>query len=301
MPSNGKDGLVHICDVDPFGAAGTVSYEGYTYQVTHPEKPDRVVTTFTTTKGKNVYSFEPFKGDYQKAYQKLKKEDFQSYMLQHNNNLFNKQYREKTGRDWLALYGQRFPPHFHMWKAESLGQTHTITTKEIHFVDFPPAEELAKGNSLYGPRPDEISRNRKYRHTYPTMNLTLTVLSCAPRVFEIRNFLSDLEIDHMLRVAEEKGFETTVAKADVRALLEGEETASRRTTSSGIGRHQSIILDAIYHRAADVLQIDEKFLRYRRKLEIPEFSESKVGIAEDMQVVHYEVGQQCVSRAHMLC
>jgi hypothetical protein len=36
------------------------------------------------------------------------------------------------------------------------------------------------------------------------MNLTLTTLSCAPRVFEIKNFSSDLEVDHLLGIADQK-------------------------------------------------------------------------------------------------
>ena len=286
---------MYICDVEPFGAAGTASYPGNKFQVTLTDKPDKILNTFTTVKGQNIYTFEPFKGDYGKAYQKLSAPDFQNYMTQHNNMLFAKQYKAKTGREWLALYGHRFPPRYHMWPAESLGQTHTITTKEIHFVEYPPEEELAKGISLYGPRPEEITRNRKFRDTYPTMNLTLTVLSAAPRVFEIQNFLSDLEVDHILQIANNKDdLSTSTTRAGKHAHAT-EQKSSRTSTNTWIGRHESIVLDAIYRRAADVLQIDEKFLRYRRKLEIPEFSESKVGIAESLQLVHYDVGQQYVS------
>lgn len=286
-----KTDLMDISVVEPFGATGTASYPGNKFQVIHFDKPEKVLKEFTTIKGQNIYTFEPFKGDYGKAYRKLSAPDFQSYMIQHNNMLFAKQYRATTGREWLALYGHRFPPRFHLWPAESLGQTHTITTREIHFVDYPPEEELAKGISLYGPRPEEITRNRKYRDTYPTMNLTLTVVSSAPRVFEIQNFLSDLEIDHILKLGEEQELSTSTTQAGKHADAAEQET-SRTSTNTWVGRHQSIIVDAIYRRAADVLQIDEKFLRYRRKLEIPEFDESKVGIAESLQLVHYDVGQK---------
>lgn len=284
---------MYICDVEPFGSAGTASYPTNDFRVVTPGNLAEVLTTFHTNKGQNLYVYDPFKGKYEKAYRKLEPEQFQNYMLQYNNNLFAKQYKEKTGREWLALYGQKSPPRFHMWQAESLGQTHTITTKEIHFVDYPPEEELAKGISLYGPRPEEITRNRKYRDKYPTMNLTLTVLSCAPRVFEIQNFLSELEIEHLLQVAEEKNMDASTTRAGGHAKTTVEET-TRSSTNTWIGRHQSIITDAIYRRAADVLQIDEKFFRYRRKLEIPEMSESKVGITESLQLVHYDVGQQYV-------
>ena len=81
-----------------------------------------------------------------------------------------------------------------MWQADALGQTYTVTTKEIHFVTLPPLAELKRGTSAYGPRPDEWERMRRYRDKYPQLQLTLKVLSCAPRVFEIDNFLSDIEV-----------------------------------------------------------------------------------------------------------
>lgn len=291
LPVKKNQPPMYISDVQPFSASGTASYPSNDFIVVPPGDLDTVLTTFKTTKGQSLYIYDPFKGKYHKAYKKLSLDDFQKYMAQYNNNLFAKQYKEKTKRDWLALYGARKPPRYHMWPADSIGQTHTITTKEIHFVEYPPEEELAKGISLYGPRPEEITRNRKYRDVYPTMNLTLTVLSCAPRVFEIQNFLSDLEIDHLLKVASEKELAASTTKAGDTAKITTQQD-SRSSTNTWIGRHQSIITDAIYRRAADLMQIDEKLFRYRRKLEIPEMTESSVGITESLQLVHYDVGQQ---------
>jgi hypothetical protein len=154
ISGNKNDEPMYICDVEPFGSAGTATFPGHNFQVTRADNPDKILTSFKIVKEQSVYPFEPWKGDYQKAYHKLSREEFQKYMIQHNNLLFAKQYKEKAGRDWLALYGQRFPPRYHMWQAESFGQSHTITTKEIHFVEYPPEEELEKGISLYGPRPE---------------------------------------------------------------------------------------------------------------------------------------------------
>lgn len=112
-----NDPPMYICDVEPFGSAGTASFPGHKFQVTLTENTEKVLTSFTVVKGESLYPYEPFKGSYEKAYKKLTKEQFKLYMLQHNNLLFAKQYKEKTGRDWLALYGQRFPPRYHMWPA----------------------------------------------------------------------------------------------------------------------------------------------------------------------------------------
>ena len=51
-------------------------------------------------------------------------------------------------------------------------------------------------------------------------------------------------------------------------------------------------LDTIYRRAADLLRIDEALLRLRSKDEFPEM-QSKRGLAEALQLVHYDVGQEC--------
>ena len=34
-----------------------------------------------------------------------------------------------------------------------------------------------------------------------SLTLNITVLSCAPRVFEVKNFLSEVEVEHILEVA----------------------------------------------------------------------------------------------------
>jgi len=103
--------------------------------------------------------------------------------------------------------------HFHMWQADALGQTYTVTTKEIHFVTLPPLVELKRGTSAYGPRPDEREGMRWYRDKYPQLQLTLKELSCAPRVFEIDNFLSDIEVQHILQLAKEQQMQRSSVQA----------------------------------------------------------------------------------------
>ena len=66
---------------------------------------------------------------------------------------------------------------------------------------------------------------------------------------------------------------------------------TRTSRTSWIARNTDMITDAIHRRAADVLQIHEAFLRWRRPTDIPEFPESMISIAERLQLIHYAEGQ----------
>ena len=94
--------------------------------------------------------------------------------------------------------------------------------------------------------------------------MTLTVLSCAPRVYEIQNFMSDVEVDHILELAGTMSLhESRVGDSEVNlALGDGiEEKLSRSSTRTSknawVSRETSPIIDVVYRRAADLLHIDE--------------------------------------------
>lgn len=50
-------------------------------------------------------------------------------------------------------------------------------------------------------------------------------------------------------------------------------------------------MDSIIRRGADVLKIDEALMRSRSAQELPDFP-GKQSISEDLQIVHYDAGQQ---------
>jgi prolyl 4-hydroxylase len=287
----GTDNLVYISDVEPFGSAGTATYPGHVFVVRQSNHPEKTIITWTMLKDNSLYYYDPFDFNYNKAAAALTPEQLTYYYMQLQNRLFANQYKAFTGTDWLALYGQKQAPRFHMWRADAIGETRTIETSEIHFVQTPALDELKRGVSVYGPRPDEKSRYRRYRDKYATMNLTMTVLSCAPRVFEIKNFLSDLEVDHILGIAKGTHLHRSGTQASEKSQVTKDD-ATRTSTNTWIPRNTDMITDGIYQRAADLLQIDEALLRWRHANEIPEFSESKISIAERLQLVHYDVGQK---------
>lgn len=286
------DRPMYISDIEPFGSAGTATFPGHKFIVTATNDPDQVLIEWKMEWNNALYFYDPFDSDPTKAQKELSPEQYQFYFVQLQNRAFAHQYRQFTGgTDWLALYKYKQPPRYHMWRADSFGQVHTVTTSEIQFVELPPKKELDRGTSKYGPRPDEIQRIRPYRDKFPTMELQLTVLSCAPRVFEIRNFLSDVEVDHIIQLAKDSNMKLS----STRAGSSSEATSDSRTRTSKntwINRHTDMVTEVIHRRAADVLQINESLLRWRRKSEIPEFPESMISVAERLQLVHYDVGQR---------
>ena len=286
----GKD-PVYIGDIEPFGSLGTATYPSHKFLATDPSSSKTVYKKWTMSSGTSLYYYDPLDFDVHKAHKTLTEDQYYYYFLQWRNKVFAEQYRAFTGNEWLALYKQKEAPRFHMWRADSFGQTHTITTKEIHFVEFPTDEELARGTSIYGPRPDELERNRRHRHQLPTLDLTLTVLSCSPRVFEIKNFLSDIEVQHLKNLIQRADLEESRVRSGSNSGSSTSE-ATRTSTNTWIPRSTDVITDAIYRRAADLMQMDEALLRWRRPTEIPEFTESKVAVSENLQAVHYAVGQQ---------
>jgi hypothetical protein len=131
----------------------------------------------------------------------LNTQEMEMYRLQKNNLAFAKTYKSFTGRDWLSLYPDRHKPMYKMWNADVFGQQHWVTSSETHYIIEPPEDVLVSLDEKEMHRDRKIDpdpRNMKqYRHENDVLNMTLTVLSCAPRIFEIKNFLSHAEVDHI--------------------------------------------------------------------------------------------------------
>ena len=69
------------------------------------------------------------------------------------------------------------------------------------------------------------------------------------------------------------------------------DTKTRTSKNSWVGRKRSPIIDSIYGRAADLMQIDEALLRSRHEDEFREVNH-KGSNAEDLQLVHYAESEQ---------
>ena len=183
------------------------------------------------------------------------------------------------------------PGHrMHMWRADYIGQTHEVITSSLYFSSLPERLERLSGDD-YHPEVEEgrLAEMRRYQSSSlkgrkmigddgdaaTTMRLTLSVLSCAPRVLEAKKFLSPTEVQHLIDLASGvKGDvimgRSTVSPSNVDAgagigssgkKVKGSESDARSSTGGWIHREQDAIVDAIFRRIADLLNIDERLMR----------------------------------------
>lgn len=102
---------------------------------------------------------------------------------------FSEEYKNKTGRHWLAYY-PKGPAQTFMWPCDFIGQKHTVTSKYglKHTMEEEPGEAT----------------------------FTLECLSMEPRAFVILNFFSHEEADHLTSLGQGKYRRSAVggSKAD---------------------------------------------------------------------------------------
>ena len=285
--------------LEPFGAGGTASFPGHLFYLTPEEDDQNILIRFTVGNAPdNVYVYDPYhvEGNEKETEANLAAlgaSDREKYMAMRRTFLFSQEYKKVTGRSYLANYPRERPPHY-MWRADYFDQIHWVTTRETHFTKLPPKNLLQQINIHGKKRKLENKEPRllaEYRSGEKIMNMTLKVLSCAPRVFEIKNFLSQVEVDHILELAgkEDLALSTTGMGND-----EDREDDNRRTRTSynsWVERERSPIIDAVYRRSSDLLRIDEALLRYRDPSEFPEVP-TRNTMAESLQLVHYDPDQE---------
>ena len=170
---------------------------------------------------------------------------------------FTSEYMMKTGVQWRHFFGSdgpRPPPSLYMWPAEQVGVIHTINSPEGYWT--------CKGDAS-----DCQSKEK--------VELQLECVSTEPRVFVIKNLFSDFEVDWIIDIAKPRLAGSQVGGAESGIL----NSDTRTSTNTWLGRGKNQITETLYMRAADLLQIDEQDLQPSKA-------------AEDIQVVHYSVGQK---------
>jgi hypothetical protein len=301
-PQNGRPGSI-IGNVEPYNAAGTASFPGHAFYMTPTDDENNRVASWSVTPPQSVYYYDPITvpGDdeaTQRNLDQLSADDFEQYQRHVDNREFSKKYFEFTGREYLAFYPRNRPSH-KMWRADYYGQQHWVTTRETHIITLPDEKDLGPVQEIGFKRVLKESDPRilqEYRSPDPILNMTLTVLSCAPRAFEIKNFLSQAEVDHIMYLTTGmKLHRSTTAGANGQLSkedLERDDTRSTRTSlNTWVYREKDYIMDTIYRRAADLLRIDEALLRPRSPDEHTHLN-SQRSLAEALQLVHYDVGQE---------
>jgi hypothetical protein len=170
---------------------------------------------------------------------------------------FMDEYFARTGIHWRHFYGPegpRPPPILYMHPAERVGDVHATSSSHGYWVCEGEKEDC---------------------QTSAPVDMQLEVVSLLPRVFVIDHFLSDFEVEEIIKLAAPAVHQSVVGDPSTGVL-----TSSSRTSSNAwIKRERTPVIHSIYSRAADLLHLDEPNLVKRRAV-------------EDMQVVHYLHGQK---------
>ncbi|CAB9499451.1 Probable prolyl 4-hydroxylase [Seminavis robusta] len=295
--------LAAIEMLEPFSATGTASHPGHIFVFADADK-NILERVYIEEHPNNNYAYDPyFVEDDPEAtddvlQKELNEEEYDKYIQWLDTLNFSDQYLEFTGRAYIANYLRNRPLH-HIWRADYFGQEHWVETRETHFEQVPPQEVLTRIEDVGSERIMEESQPRllsEYRTPGQTkLNMTLKVLSVAPRVFEISNFLSPTEVDHILQTAGAitlgRSSIGDIGKGQDKSIEDSSISDTRTSLNSWISRETSPIFDAIYRRAADLMRIDEALLRDRGPDEYSDWPTSG-SLAESLQLVHYDPGQK---------
>ncbi|KAJ1401309.1 hypothetical protein B484DRAFT_405765 [Ochromonadaceae sp. CCMP2298] len=168
---------------------------------------------------------------------------------------FSAEYLARTGRQWRHYFGPdgpRNPPSLFMWPAPEMGHRFTAVSTQGYWTCRGPSSMC---------------------QSLEPVEMKLEVISLAPRVFLIENFLSDFECEEIKNIAEPKMSSSTVGNQDAGGAR---EDSTRTSRNAWVGRKASVVTDSLFGRAEHLLKIERLDNRN----------------TEDMQVVHYKIGQK---------
>jgi len=220
-----KEG-VYSGTIPALGPTSTLSYSGHTFFFTYNGEE---IARFLMTAGVNMYIIEPASDD---------AETFASPAYTHakEEEAFMRRYEEETGYPWLAFYG-RDKPVLNMWPAEFLGQTHVVASPHA----YTHADGVSEGD----------------------LALSLQVLSHAPagpRVFLVKELLSEFECDHVVELGKKVIRDSMVGQGG------GFKSKTRTSRNGWLRRSASPTLERIYKRFGDVSAAASRFFSRRRGL-----------------------------------
>lgn len=221
------------------------TYDGHVFFFTQRGDKNREVARFTIDSQRVLYLVQDPAAPPEQRY------------LDHRDReeAFMAEYLARTGRQWRHYFGPdgpRGPPGHFMWPAQHKGQVHEIASSEGFWH--------CKGSKA------------ECQSSSP-VQLRLEVLSTAPKVFVVPQFISDYEVDAILAVAKPRVADSFVGNNDGGGARKSDTRTSKNTW---IPRTTDEVMDSLFRRAEHLLQI-------------PRLDASNT---EDLQVVHYTIGQK---------
>lgn len=167
---------------------------------------------------------------------------------------FMKDYRERTGRNWISIY-PRDPPIFAMYPAKRVGDTYPITVDGL--TRKWKCEDQTNPDCLEAPE-----------------TLHVKVLATQPRAFVVENFMSDWEVEFV------KDYHRPIMQRSTTGNGENMREETRRTSkSSRMYRASYPLADTLYRRLAVVLNMSQRLIHNDYN-------------AEPINIVHYTHRQE---------
>ncbi len=329
-PREGKMHTVLIGTVPSMESIGTASHPGHQFFVSTTYDKDNVLARHTATVDEQVWYYDPLEDlsleKQREAMEKMTKENKWTAKQRFGreawvvNKSFSRDYTVKTRMTWLANFPQPYHDGSnaaledvsnHMWPADFIGQVHPFDTNHLYFTDLPQElQRLTKQDYL----PDMESQRRSAMEQFQsaslkggpgsdnnkTMSLNVKVVSCAPRVLEAKKFLSPVEVQHLINLASGLTGDVPMEQSRVSAStsssrgkrIRGDTMAEVRSSKGGwIHREQDVVVDTIFRRVADLLNIDEHLMRDHYPLEgDEELPPTHDRVVEAMQLLRYDPG-----------
>lgn len=134
----------------PFHTMGTASFKGHRFFFGKDDyDTSKVVLQHFKVDSDGVtnhYYYDPLtiEGNAEQTRKNLSMltmSEYEKYNKMLRNKKFAEEYLKFTGRQYMTMYPREKPRHF-MWPADYIGQTHWVTTKEVHFDSLPAAKKF---------------------------------------------------------------------------------------------------------------------------------------------------------------
>ena len=229
----------------------TNSYRGHIFYFTEPGT-DNEVHRITVAKNVNDYIIPPTED--------VKKDPF--YQKLKEKQVFFEDYFQRTGNSWISSYN-RPPPVLFMYNKDEVDAIGTVyNIKSSHgFWTCMPDQSLS------------LNDQKAACQSTEDISVSVEVISVKPKMFVIEDIISEAEGEMVKQLATPKLHRSGTGQAS--DANHDDETRTSKTAWIGHTAHP--IIDTIFKRTADILQIDEDVLKRN---------------AEQMQTVFYETGQE---------
>ena len=270
--------------IPPFESIGTATQPGHSFFLSATYDKEHVLKRWTITEDEAILYYDPW-SDLSPEAQLLEADTWTSegrwteaqrfsrdaWIVDRS---FGRDYLIKTSRFWLAAFPQPLShyineheehavsygePYFHMWRGNSIGQTFTIESNNLYFNALPDHLPRLQGGdyevNIESQRKLEMARyqsssTRQNGETSApghesSMKLKLKTLSVVPQVFEVRRFLSKVEVQHLIDLASGVKGDVLMSPSTVSSSTIGnnEKKEGARTSTNGwIHREQDAVV-----------------------------------------------------------